>query len=113
MAVGRRQKADQMAAKVGKNGAPGESGAPGAAAAVVADPAAPAVKRAAKAKAPKAPEPNYLPPGGCAPPDLAPQGAGHKRPVHHEYTVRALVLQGGGALGSYQAGVYQLSLIHI
>ncbi len=107
MAVGRRQKADQMAAKVGKNGAPGESGAPGAAAAVVADPAAPAVKRAAKAKAPKAPEPNYLPPGGCAPPDLAPQGAGQKRPVHHEYTVRALVLQGGGALGSYQAGVYQ------
>ena len=27
--------------------------------------------------------------------------------VHMEYPVRALVLQGGGALGSYQAGVYE------
>ncbi len=28
-------------------------------------------------------------------------------PAHEAYAVRALVLQGGGALGSYQAGVYQ------
>lgn len=27
--------------------------------------------------------------------------------VHSEYPIRALVLQGGGALGSYQAGVYE------
>ncbi|QRQ87222.1 patatin-like phospholipase family protein [Cupriavidus oxalaticus] len=29
------------------------------------------------------------------------------RPAHEAYAVRALVLQGGGALGAYQAGVYQ------
>ena len=29
------------------------------------------------------------------------------------YPAVALVLQGGGALGAYQCGVYQLSLIHI
>jgi NTE family protein len=33
--------------------------------------------------------------------------AGHDGPAHEAYAIRALVLQGGGALGSYQAGVYQ------
>ncbi len=28
-------------------------------------------------------------------------------PAHEAYAIRALVLQGGGALGAYQAGVYQ------
>lgn len=104
MAGGRRQKQDQA---VPGRSAP-KAAVKSAAAAVVADPAAPAIKREArKSEALDPPEPNLLPPGGCAPPDPEPQGDGSKRPVHHEYTVRALVLQGGGALGSYQAGVYQ------
>jgi hypothetical protein len=31
----------------------------------------------------------------------------HKRPEKHGFDRVALLLQGGGALGSYQAGVYQ------
>ncbi|MGO4304557.1 DUF3734 domain-containing protein [Cupriavidus sp. RAF12] len=38
----------------------------------------------------------------CAPDALPGDG-----PAHEAYAVRALVLQGGGALGAYQAGVYQ------
>jgi NTE family protein len=67
---------------------------------VVADPVG--TRRRMK---PADPEPNHLPPGGCAT-DESPKG-GPIRPAHHEYAVRALVLQGGGALGSYQAGVYE------
>ena len=33
-------------------------------------------------------------------------GTTASRRLHEEYAIRALVLQGGGALGSYQAGVY-------
>ncbi|MGO4158309.1 DUF3734 domain-containing protein [Cupriavidus sp. YAF13] len=110
MAGGRRQKLDKVAQEntaAQKKGTPKQA-VKSAAAAVVANPAAPTLKREAlKPEALREPEPNLLPPGGCAPPDLAPEGAGRRRPVHHEYTVRALVLQGGGALGSYQAGVYQ------
>ena len=42
----------------------------------------------------------------CGPEDL-PKGPEPGRPPHEAYAVRALVLQGGGALGAYQAGVYQ------
>ena len=38
------------------------------------------------------------------------QGAGSEalaKMVHESYSTVALVLQGGGALGAYQAGVYQ------
>ncbi|MFC4483118.1 MULTISPECIES: DUF3734 domain-containing protein [Cupriavidus] len=38
----------------------------------------------------------------CAPDALPGDG-----PAHEAYAIRALVLQGGGALGAYQAGVYQ------
>lgn len=110
MAGGRRQKLDKVTQEhtVAQGKGTPKQAVKGAAAAVAENPAAPTLKREApKPEALREPEPNLLPPGGCAPPDLAPEGAGRARPVHHEYTVRALVLQGGGALGSYQAGVYQ------
>jgi NTE family protein len=43
----------------------------------------------------------------CGPVEDLPKGPEPGRPPHEAYAVRALVLQGGGALGAYQAGVYQ------
>ncbi|CAG2148094.1 hypothetical protein LMG26411_03268 [Cupriavidus numazuensis] len=43
----------------------------------------------------------------CGPAEDLPKGPEPGRPAHEAYAVRALVLQGGGALGAYQAGVYQ------
>jgi len=67
----------------------------------------PASKRGAAAKTVRArrgsrASPDELPPEHCAPEAKPTDG-----PAHESYAVRALVLQGGGALGAYQAGVYQ------
>ncbi len=61
-----------------------------------------AVKRRAKpVRTRKVPEQR------CGPEEDLPKGPEPGRPPHEAYAVRALVLQGGGALGAYQAGVYQ------
>ncbi|MCA3186221.1 MAG: patatin-like phospholipase family protein, partial [Cupriavidus sp.] len=88
MAEKRRQDQEAIKREIGEQGAPPHDSA--------ADAATPAkAKRpAARRKAP--------PPEHCAP-DAPP----HEGPAHEAYAIRALVLQGGGALGSYQAGVYQ------
>ena len=71
----------------------GEQGAPPQDSASTATPA-----RAKRTKAPR----RAAVSDHCAPDALPGDG-----PAHEAYAIRALVLQGGGALGAYQAGVYQ------
>jgi NTE family protein len=87
----RQDQQDRQAIKreIGEQGAPPQDSAP--------DAATPAKARTASAATRGRPPLEH-----CAADEPA-----HDGPAHEAYAIRALVLQGGGALGSYQAGVYQ------
>lgn len=91
--AGKRQQQVKQATKQAIGRELGEQGAPPQDSASTATPA-----RAKRTRAPK----RAAVSDHCAPDALPGDG-----PAHEAYAIRALVLQGGGALGAYQAGVYQ------